>query len=167
MLRRILSWLVGVALGVGATQIARADPLGAGPNPGGPSLWSRLELEFPVLKPLRFSFDGQAVPGFEPLRLPTFRSESVWFESGRLSLRSFTQVAPSLELDCSVTCQPMLDHTLGVEGRLQLGGVGPAIPATYLYVRGQSTQVFPTAPAARGAQKFGLLSAGFGGLLDF
>jgi hypothetical protein len=166
MLRRTLSWVVVAVSGLGVSSAVRADPVVAAPAPN-PSLWRHLELEFPVFKPLSFSFNPNAVPGFEALRLPTFRSESVWFQSGRLSLRSFSQVSPTTELECSFACQPVLERTLGAEGHLELGAAGRSIPATYLYLRGQTTQAMPIVSGTRGPQKFGLVSAGLSGLLDF
>jgi len=161
MLRRGHPWAVMI-VGLSLTGVAQADPTSAGSAP-----WQRLELTFPFLKPLRFSFNADPVPGYQALELPTFKAESVWWERGALSLRSFTEVAPALELDCTVTCQPTLARTLALEGRLGLGGLGRAIPATHVYVRGQSTQV--VAPAGGGfvQRSFSLLSAGYGGLLDF
>jgi len=150
-----------------ASGAAYADPSSAA-SAQLQSPWQRLELKFPFFKPLRFTFNTDAVPGYQALELPTFKAESVWWEVGSLSLRSFTEVAPALELDCSVACQPALARTMAVEGRLELGGIGRAIPATHAYVRAQSTQVF--APAAAGfapMRSYGLVSAGFGGLLDF
>ncbi|MGC4089619.1 MAG: hypothetical protein QM756_17375 [Polyangiaceae bacterium] len=161
MLRAAFAWVLVLA-GIASARVAHADPAPP-PNP----LWQRLELEFPLLRPLRFSFNAAPVAGYEQLALPTFRSESVWWQRGALSLQTFSQQAPAFELDCSVTCQPMLERTLGVEGRLELGGLGRAAPATNLYVRAQSSQVFPSAAGTGRPRTFSLLSAGFGGLLDF
>jgi hypothetical protein len=167
MLRRTLSWVVVAVSGLGVSSAVRADPVVSAAAPSSPSLWRHLELEFPVFKPLSFSFNANAVPGFEALRLPTFRSESVWFQSGSLSLRSFSRVSPTTELECSFACQPVLERTLGAEGHLELGAAGRSIPATYLYLRGQTTQSMPMLSGTRGPQKFGFLSAGLSGLLDF
>lgn len=145
---------------------ATADPTSR-PSSSPRTFFAPLELELPFLRPLRFSFSSDPVPGFESLRLGTYRTESVWLERENLSLRTFGHVAPSLELDCSLTCQPMLERVAGVEGRLGLGGVGRAIPATYLFLRGQSSHVAPLVPGTRGLQKSNLLSFGLGGLLDF
>ncbi|MFZ5893823.1 MAG: hypothetical protein ACOY0T_22370 [Myxococcota bacterium] len=166
MQRGVWSWAISiVSVGACSLSTAHADPLGSAP--GAPNAWQRLELEFPILKPLRFSFDTTPTPGFEPLRLPTFRSESVWWEQGSLSLLSFSQVAP-LGIECSVTCQPMLERTIGAEGRLELGGLGRAVPSTHLFMRAQNTQAYP-ALSGTGSKptSYSLVTAGFGGLLDF
>jgi hypothetical protein len=156
--------IVGLSLASGA---AHADPtsLASAQVQG---RWQRLELTFPFLKPLRFSFDADSVPGYEALRLPSFRAESVWWERGSLSLRSYSEVAPALELDCTLTCQTALANTLAIEGRAELGGLSRAVPATYLYARGQTTQVYsPAGGGAMPVRSYPLLSAGFGGLLGF
>jgi hypothetical protein len=131
--------------------------------------WQRLELTLPFFKPQRFSFSAEPIPGFEALGLPTFKAESVWWQRGALSLRSFSEIAPALELDCSLSCQPALARTMAVEGRIELGGISRAIPATNFYVRAQSSQVIPPAGSgtAMPVRSYKLLSAGFSGLLDF
>lgn len=144
---------------------AHADPSGA--TASTPRFFQPLELELPFAKPLSFSFSSEPVPGFETLRLGTYRAEAVWWRAGDLSLRTYGQVAPALELDCSSTCQPMLERVVGLDGRFDLGSAGRALPAAYVYVRGQSSQVVPTVPGTRSPIKSNLLGFGLGGLLDF
>ena len=164
-MRRLLVGL-SVAVTCIAVRFAHADPSNASAA-SAPRFVPKLELELPLLKPLRFSFTSDPVPGFEMLRLGTYRAEALWWQRGSLSLLSYGQVAPALELDCLSTCQPMLERAAGVEGRFDLGGAGRALPASYLYLRGQSAQVISSLPGSRSPQRSNLLSLGLGGLLDF
>lgn len=164
-MRRVVSSFC-VAVATLTSPVADADP----PSRASGSLRSappRLELKLPFLAPLRFSFSSDPVPGFEALRLGTYRAESVWFEAGKLSLRTFGHVAPTLELDCALGCRPMLERVAGVELQLGLGGLGRTVPASYLFLRGQSAHAGPLLTGAKAVQKSGLLSLGIGGLLDF
>lgn len=161
-MRRLLAGL-SVAVTCGVSALAHADPS----SRAAARFFPPLELELPFLKPINFSFSSEPVPGFEMLRLGTYRTEALWWQRERLSLRTYGHVAPTFELDCMATCQPMLEHAVGVEGHVDLGGGGRALPASYLYLRGQSSQVAPVLAGSRGPQKSNLLSFGIGGLLDF
>lgn len=160
-------WL-GAALGVGALGaggVASADPvpsaaLGPAPSP------TRLELRLVPIKPIRFSF-STASPGVEMLRLPTFDFDTTWYEAGRFSVHTFSRVAVAPEVDCSLTCQPVLERSLGVEPRLELGNVGPRVPAVWFSARPQLTQLTSTNPgtAARPVTSKRVF-VGLSGLLD-
>ena len=96
-----------------------------------PATLQRLQLPAPWLTPLRVSFSDRAVPGFELLRLPTYRHE-VSLTRGPLSLVAFQYAAVGPELDCRVVCEPTIERAAGVETRLKLGGVGP-IRSTHVF----------------------------------
>jgi hypothetical protein len=146
---------VSAAISASAAADPAATPGYAGPPAAG--RWvQRLELEWPTLQPRQRWFTGTSVPGYEVLRLPTFREEAEWWGAGRLALRSFTQVMPG-ELDCRLTCQPSLEQSGGLDLRLDLGGAG-AVPNTFLSLRRENV-ITP----ARGHSRWAL---GFGGLLD-
>ncbi len=140
-MRRWLGATLGVAV-LGAGRVASADPvpsaaLGPAPSP------TRLELKLIPITPVRFSF-STASPGVEMLRLPMFDFDTTWYEAGRFSVHTFSRVALAPELDCSLTCQPILERSVGLEPRLALGNVGQPIPAVWFSARPQLTQYTPT-----------------------
>jgi hypothetical protein len=56
-------------------------------------------------------------------------------QRGPISLQLFNRVLPAIEMDCLAgVCQPMVEKTLGLEGRLNLGG-GGIMPNNYLFAR--------------------------------
>jgi len=162
-MRRWLGALGVAVLGVGG--VASADPVPSGALGPAPSP-TRLELELIPITPVRFSF-STASPGVEMLRLPTFDFDTTWYEAGRFSVHTFTRVALAPELDCSLTCQPMLERSVGLEPRLALGDLGPRVPAVWLSARPQFTRFTPTSPgsAARPVTSKRVF-VGLSGLLD-
>ncbi len=149
------------SIGLAAAQSGGALPLVS-------QTWTRFELQLLPLRPLRFSFSAASVPGVEALKLPTFEADATWLEQGPLSIHTFSRVAPALELDCALACQPLLEQSLGVEQQLALGGFGPSVPATWLSLGAARTQVMPAAPGQAARPRSGtLLRAGFNGLLAF
>jgi hypothetical protein len=154
---------------VATSGVANADPTAAaGTLPPWANTFPHLELEFPLLKRLDFSFASTSVPGYEPLRLPTFTASATLWTSGRLELFAFSRVAPALELDCSTLCQPVLEQTMGATTRLSLGALGPSVPATFMYVSAERVQSVPWARGSSARPRAGTrIHAGFAGLLDF
>jgi hypothetical protein len=134
-----------------------------------PSVSRRLELpQVPLLRltwpvaPLRFSFSGTEEGSYAngPLRL--FRAESLWLRTPSLRLLTIGSAERAFELDCSgLTCQPVVKSGLAVEARLALPRFSGAVPSSFAYVRGAS---YRTPVSARAV---GLVSAGFGGFLNF
>jgi hypothetical protein len=158
-LQRRLDWLHAVCASAAISASAAADPVTPPGSAGVPAAgrWvQRLELEWPSIKPRQRWFTATSVPGYEILRLPTFREEAAWWGTGRLELRSYAQVMPG-ELDCRLTCQPSLEQSGGLDVRLDLGGAG-AVPNTFLSLRREHA-ITP----ARADSRWAL---GFGGLLD-
>ena len=136
-----------------APDPAGADTLGAELPFVGP----RLRLTWP-LQPEQVSFNpGQPIPSADGLLRP-YRLEALWLQRGPLELKSFQRVEQSIELDCWLTCQPVLERSAGVEGRLQLGAVGRTVPESHVFARGASI----LSPLQRGQR----LLFGLGGLLD-
>ncbi len=104
-----------------------ADELGQG--------WRWFQLDWPALGRLSFSWNLTASPTYETLRWSTYDWNTMIAQKGPLSLRLFNRVLPAIELDClSSVCQPTVERTLGLEGRLNLGGNG-ITPSNYLFIR--------------------------------
>jgi hypothetical protein len=147
----------------------RADPA---PTDGALPAWANwfphLELEFPALKPFGFSFTSTAVPGYETLRLPTFDASATLWQSGRFSLYAFSRVAPALELDCTVLCQPVLEQAAGVSAQYSLGALAPRVPESFLYLGGARVQTVSWARGSSAQPRAGArVLGGVAGLLDF
>lgn len=115
-----------------------------------------LKLQFPV-QPLRFSFTGAELGSYQsgPLRL--FRAESLWLKTPRLQLLTFGAGERAFELDCRLTCQPVVQTVLALEGRFQLPSPAPALEDTHAFLR-LSTARSPALP-----HRAGLLHAGVAG----
>jgi hypothetical protein len=139
-MRAALASLVGVALlGVALT----AD--GAEPELSRPTfpddLASRgladtmppLRLTWPM--PLAFSFTGHESVAYADGPLSTFRAEAIWARRGPFALESFASAERSVELDCRLSCQPVLERSFGIEARLDLGSMG-ALRDTHVFLRG-------------------------------
>lgn len=156
---------VSLATGVAVAQPApERSPGSANALSGTPRL-PRLELQYPSLLPLRSTFSTAPTPGYEMQMLPTFQHETVWWQSGALSLRSVTQAAPAFELDCTLGCQPLIERSAGAEARLQLGGRSASVvPSYHLFLRVDRHQ----APSAASDARFRAARVQFGlaGLLD-
>ncbi len=115
-----------------------------------------LKLRFPV-QPLRFSFTGAEVGDYQsgPLRL--YRAESVWLETPRFKLLTFGAGERALELDCRLTCQPVVQAVLALEGRLSVPSPTPMLQDTHVFLR-FSTARTPVVPS-----RTGVIHAGFAG----
>lgn len=98
-----------------------------------------LKLQFPI-QPLRFSFSGAEVGRLTPTPLRLFRAESLWLATPRLKLVTFTAAERAFELDCRLTCQPVLQTVLAVDARFLLPSPAPAVKNPQLFVRAASTQ---------------------------
>ncbi len=160
-------WGLAVATWSGS---GRADPTPAddGALPEWANWFPRLELEFPALKPFRFSFASTTVPGYETLRLPTFDASATLWEKGRFGLYAFSRVAPALELDCTVLCQPVLEQAAGGSVHYSLGALAPRVPDSFLYVGAARVQTVSWARGSSAQPRAGArVLGGIAGLLDF
>ncbi|MFO7179964.1 MAG: hypothetical protein DIU78_014795 [Pseudomonadota bacterium] len=123
----------------------RRIPAVVGRDRCSPSLGSEAPLLLPQRLPLptfgaeRVRFTPGAPDALEPLRSSTYSWEALWWEHGHLSLRTFSHGGRGFELDCRLTCEPMLENAAGAELRLELGGHG-RIPATHLFLRTEGVQ---------------------------
>ena len=158
------AWLACIALVLLPLAASADGP--APPDPAGadtlgselPFVGPRLRLTWPI-QPQQTSFTmSQPILSAEGLLQP-YRLETLWLKSGRLELRSFQSVEQGMELDCRLTCQPVLEHSVGLEARLKLGALHRAVPETYVFAKGA-----PILSALRGSSQ--RLTLGLGGLLD-
>lgn len=137
-MRAAFASLVAVTL-LGVALRAEADPALSPPLPD--DLASRgfadttppLRLTWPL--PLAFSFTGHESIAYADGPLATFRSEAIWARSGPFALKSFASAEQSVELDCRLSCQPVLERSFGIEARLDLGSMG-ALRDTHVFLRG-------------------------------
>lgn len=160
-----------LAVGLGFPVAARAQAQAPAVVATSPTTTRSLELpQVPSLRltwpvtPLRFSFTGSEEGNYAngPLRL--FRAESLWLHTPTLQLLTIGSAERDFELDCSgLTCQPVVKSGFAVEGRLALPRFSGAVPSSYAYVRASSYRT----PQALSPRSVGLISAGFGGTLNF
>lgn len=119
----------------------------------------QLRLTFPI-HPLSVSFTQTEVTGYLT-PLPLFRYEALWLDRPHLQLLTATAAERAYELDCRLTCQPVVSRAVELETRLPLPGLGDAVPKTYLFARASSYY------NAQSARPVGLIRAGFAGFLSF
>lgn len=115
-----------------------------------------LKLHFP-LQPLRFTFTASEVGGYQsgPLRL--FRAESLWLQTPALRLLTFSANERAYELDCRLTCEPIVKLSTGLEARLSVPNVAPGTQETHTFLR------YSSATTSEGLRRHGLFEAGFAG----
>ena len=94
------------------------------------------QLEVPLLElPLRITWNPVASPTYEVLGSSMYTWDARFWERGALSVSLFNSVRPAIELDCLASvCHPMMERTLGLEGRIHLGGRG-ILPNNHLFIR--------------------------------
>jgi hypothetical protein len=127
----------------------------------------RLQLSWPV-RPLRFTFTEVRPIGLTAALGPAehFVAESVWWEAGRLSVRTRTESVEDLGLDCSgLTCLPTTELSVTGEVRLDLGAPASSrvVPETYAFTRYEQLARPGGGFAKPGPGHYQL---GIGGLLD-
>jgi hypothetical protein len=115
-----------------------------------------LRLQWPIA-PLQFTFTGAELSGYRNGPLQLFRAESLWLRTPTLQLLTVSRAERAFELDCRVTCQPIIQRSFDLEARLALPPVVPAVADTHAFVRSSG---FYTTQRPRAG---GLLSAGFAG----
>jgi hypothetical protein len=148
--------LAVLILGSAANASAQSAPAGLALLPAVPEL----RLSWP-LAPLSYRYSESEEAGYRNGPLQLFRAESLWFDAKSFKLYSIASSERALELDCSVTCQPVTARTLALEARLMLPRVTSFISEPHVFVR-QSSMRSPLSARATGAFHVGL-----GGFLDF
>ena len=117
----------------------------------------RLTWPLAPLAPLAFSLSESEVGGYANGPLQLFRAESLWLRTPALRLLTATSAERAFELDCRLTCQPIVKRSIDLEARLPLPARGPRMTDNYAFVRYSS---FKTANSARFAGHFGAGLAG-------
>ena len=120
----------------------------------------QLRLRWPVA-PKQFSFSASELSGSASGPLQLFRAESLWLSAGSLRLLTIGSVERSSELDCRLTCQPVLANTASLEARFSLPKLTSALPSNYAFLRAGS---FSSGPGTGSA---GLIKTGIAGTLNF
>jgi hypothetical protein len=163
---------LGVVAGGGARASAD-EPVVAGTRTEAPTATrppllppaQRLQLSWPI-QPLSFSFraseEGNYAAG--PLRL--FQAEATWLRLGRLSVLTTSAAERAFELDCRLTCQPIVSRSMAVEGRLHLFSTR-AVPEAHAFTRYEARwSDTGSAPPIFSPTRGGLLRVGIAGQLD-
>lgn len=121
----------------------------------------QLHLTWPI-KPLGFSFSAsEELSGYDAGPLLLYRAESLWLDAPRLQLLTVSSSERAFELDCRLTCQPIVKRVIDLEGRVPLPTMSSALPSNYVFLRSSS---FKTSQSPRFTQQ---LSAGIAGALNF
>jgi hypothetical protein len=115
-----------------------------------------LKLSWPIA-PLRFSFTGSELAGYASGPLQLFRAESVWLQTPGFQLLTAGSAERAFELDCRLTCQPVVKHVFDLEARLAVPQLLPGVTDTHAYLRSSS---YYTTQSTRSVR---LLSAGLAG----
>lgn len=155
--------VLGVLLGSSLPSKARAQTL---PPPSAVSTHNllpavpQLHLTWPVM-PLRFSFDtSEEITGFAGGPQLLYRVESLWLDRRSLQLLTTGASERAYELDCRLTCQPVVRRMMALEARVALPSSAVA-PGNYAFVRSASF----ASPSPGGSHR--LLDVGFAGSLNF
>jgi hypothetical protein len=77
-----------------------------------------------------------AMPSLVGATMPEWSTARVWVERGPMSVQTFFEAKPLVALDCTSGCQFGDELTAGVEGRVQLGRVGP-VQNSYVFGRAE------------------------------
>ena len=117
-------------------------------------------LTWPIA-PLAFSFSERELNGSVNGPLQLFRAEALWWRGGPVGLWTVGRVEPALDLDCSRTCQPIVNHGLGLEARVPLPSLSTVVSAPYAFV---SSSANHAVQSPRFARQLGL---GLAGKLNF
>ena len=145
------------------SRVAHAEPPRSAPAPSStlpvtvlPSV-PELRLQWPI-SPLAFTFSGAELhaPGVAPLQL--FSAQSLWLRTPALQLLTVGRAERAFELDCRLTCQPVVDHAVDLEARLPLPALLPSVGDAHAYLRSSS---YYTSQSPQGVR---LLSAGLAGV---
>jgi hypothetical protein len=115
-----------------------------------------LKLHFPV-QPVSFSFSGAEIGGYQsgPLRL--FRAESLWLRTPGLKLLTFGANERAYELNCRLSCEPIVKLSMGVEARLSMPNLLPSLRDPHAYLR------YSSQTDSEGIRRHSAFEAGFAG----
>jgi hypothetical protein len=117
----------------------------------------QLRLSWPVV-PLKFSFStSEQITGFSTGPELLYHAESLWLDQRSLQLLTSFGTERAFELDCRLTCQPVVRKIISLEARMPL----PSMPTSYAFLR---SMTFRNATSSRYSRT---LDAGFAGTLNF
>jgi hypothetical protein len=119
--------------------------------------WPSLQLTWPVA-PLQFTFTEMEIGGYTSGPLQLFRAESLWLQMPAFQLLTAGGAERAFELDCRLTCQPIVKRIVDLEARVPLPHFSPAVGDSYAFVRSSS---FSPSPKARFSRQVGVGIAGF------
>lgn len=119
-----------------------------------------LRLTWPVA-PLQFSFSQVEISGYANGPLQLFRAESLWLRTPTFQVVTAGSAERAFELDCRVTCQPIVKRVVDLETRVPLPRFSPAVGDSYAFVR---SSAFATSQNVRFSRQLG---AGIAGFLSF
>lgn len=152
-----------ISMGLALAPSARAQQQGPAPPLMSALLFPatlppvpELRLTWPIT-PLKFSFSGSEINGYANGPLQLFRAESLWLRTPALQLLTAGSAERAFELDCRVTCQPIVKHVFDLEARVPMPQLVPGTSDTHAYLRSSS---YSTTQSTRGVR---LLSAGLAG----
>ena len=152
---------LGILLAVAATTPAHAQ---SAASPSGATLRHQslptvpsLRLSWPVA-PLQFSFSEMEIGSYASGPLQLFRAESLWLQMPAFRLLTAGGAERAFELDCRLTCQPIVKRILDLEARVPLPHFSPAVGDSYAFVR---SSAFSPSPRARFSRQIGVGIAGF------
>jgi len=152
-------WLAAVVATPAYAQSSLPPPAAPLPHVSLPTVPS-LRLTWPVA-PLQFSFSQAEIGGYANGPLQLFRAESLWLKTPAFQLLTAGSAERAFELDCRLTCQPIVKRVVDLEARLPLPRFMPAVGDSYAFVRSSG---FSTAQGARFPRQLG---AGIAGFLSF
>ncbi|HYJ09007.1 MAG TPA: hypothetical protein VEX18_08355 [Polyangiaceae bacterium] len=146
-----------------SVQAAEEPPAPVAPPSGTRALLPpvpQLRLRWPVA-PQQFSFSASELSGSANGPLQLFQAESLWLSAGNLRLLTIGSVERANELDCRLTCQPVLANTANLEARFSLPKLTRALPSNYAFLRAGSFSPGP------GRGSAGLIKTGIAGRFNF
>ena len=155
---------LGALLAAAVTPRAHAQssappPVAALRHPSLPTVPS-LRLTWPVA-PRQFSFSQVEIGGYASGPLQLFRAESLWLQTPAFQLLTTSSAERAFELDCRLTCQPIVKRGIDLEARVPLPRFSHAVGDSYAFVR---SSAFSGSTKARFSRQLG---AGIAGFLNF
>lgn len=156
---RQASLIVGLLFASAGARAQTAPPAGSARPSVLPPV-PELRLSWPVA-PRAYSYTESELGGYATGPLQLFRVESLWLETPRLQLWTFTSSERAFELDCRLTCAPIVRRGFGLEGRVVLPRLSPLVTDPHVFVQASRFR------AVSGPRATGLLQAGLAGALDF
>lgn len=116
-----------------------------------------LKLSWPIA-PRSFTVTTQSLSLFGLPSLELYEAQSLWLRRGPVTLLTFGSASLASELDCRLTCQPVLQNSSGVGTRFSLPVFVPQLAESHAFVRLSEYQT-SLSPRVVGLVHAGLASA--------